>query len=253
VKVVLFCGGLGTRLKAYADTIPKPMVPVGTRPILWHLMRYYAHFGHTEFILCLGYRGDVVRRYFDEELGATPAGEVAPQDGGASWRVTFVDSGLTANIGQRLTAAAIHLGDDPMFLANYSDGLADIDLPAYLEFFARRDRLAAFACVRPHHSFHVVELDDAGAVVALRSAVDSGLRINGGFFIFKVSVLAYLGEGEDLVEEPFRRLVAMDQLSGYRHDGFWHSLDTFKDKQMFDDMVARGITPWEVWRTGVAC
>jgi glucose-1-phosphate cytidylyltransferase len=253
VKVVLFCGGLGTRLKAYSDTIPKPMVPVGTRPILWHLMRYYAHYGHTEFILCLGYRGDVIRQYFHDELAATPAGEVRPEDGGASWRVTFVDTGPTANIGQRLKAAAVHLGDDPMFLANYSDGLSNIDLRAYLEFFAHRDKLAAFVSVRPHHSFHVVDLDDDGAVVALRGAGDSGLRINGGFFVFKRGVLAYLGEGEDLVEEPFRRLIAVGELSAYRHDGFWHSMDTFKDKQTFDDMVAQGVTPWEVWRTGAAC
>src|SRR5262249_12066109 len=155
--------------------------------------------GHTEFILCLGYRGDVIRRFFDHEVGATRSGEVPAPDGGAPWRITFVDTGLTASVGERLKAAEGHLGDDPTFLANYSDGLADIDLHAYLDFFARQERLAAFACVRPHHSFHVVELDDSGGIVALRSAGSSGLWINGGFFIFKRALLENIAPGEDLV------------------------------------------------------
>lgn len=254
MKVVLFCGGLGTRLKAYSDTIPKSMVHVGQRPILWHLMRYYAHYGHTEFILCLGYGGGIIREFFADELGATPAGEVAsPPEGGAPWRVTFVDSDLDANVGQRLKAAEPYVGNDPIFLANYTDGLSDLDLGAYLEFFARQNKLAAFASVRPHDTFHVVEFDDAGSIVALRRAADSGMRINGGFFVFKRAIFDQLGEGEDLVEEPFRRLIAAGQLGTYRHDGFWHSIDNLKDKQAFDDMVARGTTPWEVWRRGGAC
>ena len=253
MKVVLFCGGLGTRLKAYSETIPKPMVPVGPRPILWHLMRYYAHYGHTEFILCLGYGGGVIQQFVRDELRATPAGDVPPQDGGPPWRVTCVETGLTTNIGQRLKAAAVYLEDDSIFMANYSDGLADIDLGAYLRFFTQQNRLAAFASVRPYHSFHVVELDAEGGVSALRRAADTPLRINGGFFIFRRAVLAHVEEGEDLVEEPFQRLVAMRQLAAYRHDGFWQCMDTFKDKQTFDDMTARGVTPWMVWRAGAAC
>jgi glucose-1-phosphate cytidylyltransferase len=253
VKVVLFCGGLGTRLRAHTGTIPKSMVPVGTRPILWHLMRYYAHHGHTEFILCLGHRGEAIRRFFTDVLRATPAGEVRPPDGGAPWCVTYVDSGIDANVGQRLKAAESCLGNDAVFLANYSDALTDLDLRAYLDSFARHDKLAAFACVRPHQSFHVVELDPTGRVVALRAAADSGVRINGGFFVFKRAVFAHIGEGEDLVEAPFRRLIGMGQLLAHRHDGFWHCMDTYKDKQAFDSMVTRGTTPWQVWQHGAAC
>jgi glucose-1-phosphate cytidylyltransferase len=238
MKVVLFCGGLGTRLKAYSDTIPKPMVSIGSRPMIWHLMKYYAHYGHTEFILCLGYRGDVIKEYFSN-------GEVGPDE---SWRITFLDTGLTACVGQRLKAVESHVGNDEVFLANYTDALSDLHLPGYLEYFASQDTIAAFACVRPHHTFHVVDLDDAGLVRDVRHVGSSGLRINGGFFAFKRSVFEHIRDGEDLVEEPFQRLIARGQLSAYRHDGFWHCMDTFKDKQAFDEMSARDERPWEVWR-----
>jgi glucose-1-phosphate cytidylyltransferase len=240
MKVVLFCGGLGTRLKAYSDTIPKPMVPVGHRPIIWHLMNYYAHYGHTEFILCLGYRGDVIKEYFSNG----DVGLVEPA------RITFVDTGLAASVGQRLRAVEGHVGEDAIFLANYTDALADLHLPAYLDYFARQDKIAAFACVRPHHTFHVVDLDERGLVRDVRHVGESGLRINGGFFVFKRAVFDHIREGEDLVEEPFRRLIARGELAAYRHDGFWHCMDTFKDKQAFDEMHARDETPWEVWRRG---
>jgi glucose-1-phosphate cytidylyltransferase len=237
VKVVLFCGGLGTRLQAYSDTIPKPMVPVGDRPILWHLMRYYAHFGHTEFILCLGYRGDAISRFFAEDPAARAS----------AWRVTCVDTGPGACVGERLWAVRTHVESDAAFLANYSDALSDLDLRAQLEFAARSGSVATFANVRPHHTFHVVEADTAGRVQAVRPAAESGLRINGGFFVLRREIFDHIGPGEDLVAEPFQRLLEAEQLSAYRHDGFWRSMDTFKDKQAFDDMVKRGMRPWEVW------
>jgi glucose-1-phosphate cytidylyltransferase len=237
VKVVLFCGGLGTRLQAYSDTIPKPMVPVGDRPILWHLMRYYAHFGHTEFILCLGYRGDAIKRFFAENSTA-PA---------SAWRVSCVDTGLQASVGERLWAVRTHVESEAVFLANYSDALSDLDLPAELDFAARSGTVATFASVRSHHTFHVVETDAVGRVRAVRPATESGVRINGGFFVLRHEIFDHLRAGEDLVAEPFQRLLEAEQLSAYRHDGFWHCMDTFKDKQAFDDMVTRGTRPWEVW------
>ena len=238
MKVVLFCGGLGTRLKAYSDTIPKPMVPVGGRPILWHLMRYYAHYGHTEFVLCLGWGGDVIARWVADDPTAREPG----------WRVTCVDTGLHASIGERLVAVRPHVATDDVFLANYSDAVSDLDLAAHLEFCTRRNTVASFASVRPHHTFHVVETDDDGRVHTVRGAADSGVRMNGGFFVLRRAVFDHIHPGEDLVEAPFQRLIAAGELSAYRHDGFWHSMDTFKDKQAFDDLVARGTRPWEVWR-----
>ena len=244
MKVVLFCGGLGTRLKAYSDTIPKPMVAVGDRPILAHLMRYYAHYGHDEFILCLGHGGDAIARWCADDAEPRARG----------WRVTCVETGLRASVGERLVAVRDRVAAEPVFLANYSDALSDLDLHAYLDFFARRGTIAAFASVRPHHTFHVVESDADGRVRTVRGASESGLRVNGGFFALRREIFDHIGAGEDLVEEPFRRLIDTGELSAYRHDGFWHSMDTFKDKQAFDDMVARGTRPWEVWRAdGAPC
>jgi glucose-1-phosphate cytidylyltransferase len=257
MKVVLFCGGLGTRLREYSETVPKPMVTIGYRPIVWHLMKYYAHYGHREFILCLGYRGDLIKQYFlgydeclsnDFELSA--GGKDVRLFGRdiADWRITFADTGLHANIGQRLRAVQRYLGDDATFLANYSDGLSDLPLPEYLEHFRRQDRIASFVGVRPSQSFHAVSLGRNSLVLDIRHVGSSDLWINGGFFAFKREIFDYLKEGEELVEEPFQRLIQIEQLTAYRHHGFWACMDTLKDKQLFDDMDARGNTPWAVWK-----
>ena len=257
MKVVLFCGGLGTRLREHSETVPKPMVDIGYRPILWHLMKYYSHFGHNEFILCLGYRGDVIKRYFldyDECL----SNDFTLAKGGKElhlfksdipdWKITFVDTGMHANLGQRLKAVEQHLdGDDETFMANYTDGLTDLHLPTYLAEFRRRDVTASFLSVRPTYSFHVVDADADGLVRRVQDTRDAGLWINGGFFIFRRAIFDAMQVGEELVEQPFRRLIAHKQLLGYRYTGFWACMDTFKDKQRFDDMEARGDTPWKVW------
>jgi glucose-1-phosphate cytidylyltransferase len=258
MKVVLFCGGLGTRLREYSETIPKPMANIGYRPILWHLMKYYAHFGHTEFILCLGYRGDLIKQYFldyneclsnDFELSGggkhvTLYGRDIDQ-----WKITFADTGLHSNIGQRLKAVQRYLGDDATFLANYSDGLSDLLLTEYLEHFRRQDKIASFLCVRPSQTFHAVSLGDDALVRDIRHVGGSNLWINGGFFAFKREIFDYLKEGEELVEEPFQRLIRLEQLTAYRHHGFWACMDTLKDKQAFDEMNARGETPWTLWKS----
>jgi glucose-1-phosphate cytidylyltransferase len=259
MKVVLFCGGLGTRLREYSETIPKPMANIGYRPILWHLMKYYAHFGHTEFVLCLGYRGDLIKQYFldyneclsnDFELSGggkhvTLYGRDIDQ-----WKITFADTGLHSNIGQRLKAVQRYLGDGPAFLANYSDGLSDLPLTEYLGHFHRQDKIASFLCVRPSQSFHAVSLGDNSLVRDIRHVGGSNLWINGGFFAFKREIFDYLKEGEELVEEPFQRLIHLEQLTAYRYHGFWACMDTLKDKQAFDDMNARGETQWTVWKRG---
>ena len=259
MKVVLFCGGLGTRLKEYSETIPKPMVEIGYRPIIWHLMRYYAHYGHTEFILCLGYRGDYIKKYFlnyDECL----SNNFVLSGGGrhvrlyssdiADWTISFVDTGLHSNIGQRLVAVKDYLEDDEVFMANYSDGLTDLDLDQYLAYFRQQGRIASFLCVRPSQSFHMVKLDAAGRVQGLCPVGKSEVWINGGFFIFRREVFDYIKAGEELVEEPFYRLIKANQLVAYRNPGFWACMDTLKEKTMFDEMYARGETPWAVWEPG---
>lgn len=257
MKVVLFCGGLGTRLREHSETVPKPMVNIGYRPIIWHLMKYYAHFGHTEFILCLGYRGDLIKQYFvnyeewlsnDFQLAGSGKNMHLYNRDIEDWKITFAETGPHANIGQRLLAVRRYLKDDAEFLANYSDGLTDLPLDEYLGEFRRQDKIASVVCVRPGQSFHTVSLDGQGVVRDIRPFDATDLWINGGFFAFRQEVFDYLKEGEDLVQEPFQRLIGVQQLTAYRYEGFWACMDTFKDKQRFDDMNARGDTPWQVWQ-----
>lgn len=261
MKVVLFCGGVGTRLKEYSETVPKPMVPIGHRPIIWHLMKYYAHYGHHEFILCLGYRGEAMRRYF-LNYDECESNDFTISEGGkrvhlysrdiGEWSITFAETGLHANLGQRLCAVRKYLADDEVFLANYTDGLSDLPLPEYLAHAHAQARVATFLCVRPYQSFHIVGLTDTGQVTDLRPAHDSDIWINGGFFVFKRQIFDYIKDGEDLVVEPFQRLIRDDELAAYRYRGFWAAMDTVKDKLHFDEMAACDNTPWEVWRRHAA-
>jgi glucose-1-phosphate cytidylyltransferase len=257
MKVVLFCGGLGTRLREHSDTIPKPLVNVGVRPIVWHLMRYYAHFGHKDFVLCLGYRGDLIREFFlnyneclSNDFVMTQGGKkVEPlasdiQD----WRITFVDTGMHSNLGQRLLRAKKHLQGEEMFLANYSDGLSDLPVNTMIDECRAKGFVASFASMRPSHSFHVVNATDDGIVNSIGPMSTGAMLINGGFFVMRGEIFNYINEGEELVDQPFARLAAERKLGTYRHTGFWKTMDTFKDKIEFDRLEARGECPWMVWK-----
>ncbi len=256
MKVVLFCGGFGTRLKEHSETIPKPMVEIGYRPIMWHLMRYYAHYGIKDFILCLGYRGDVIKNYFLNYNEALSNNFVLSNGGREirllnndieDWTITFVDTGLKSNIGQRLKAVQSYLDGEEWFMANYSDGLSDLDLPKYLDFAYQQNKVANFLCVQPSQSFHIVEMGNDNLVSSIHTVDRADLWINGGFFVFKKEIFDYMRDGEELVQEPFHRLIAEQQLVGYRHRGFWACMDTLKEKMMFDELYARGTMPWAVW------
>jgi glucose-1-phosphate cytidylyltransferase len=257
MKVVLFCGGLGTRLREHSDTIPKPLVNIGFRPIIWHLMRYYAHYGHKDFILCLGYRGDLVRDYF-LNYNECMSNDFVLTDGGrtatplrrdiADWRITFVDTGLHANIGERLWRVREYLAGEEAFLANYADGLSDLPMDKIISDFMQGSALATFAAVRPSQSFHSVRADGDGTVLSISPIHDSDIWINGGFFVLRQQVFEYMREGEELVEQPFQRLLAKRLLNTYQYDGFWQAMDTFKDKIAFDRLEAQDKCPWMVWR-----
>jgi glucose-1-phosphate cytidylyltransferase len=233
------------------------MVNIGYRPIIWHVMKYYAHFGHTDFILCLGYRGDVIKQYFlnyEECL----SNDFQLSKGGREvqlysrdidqWNITFVDTGHYAPIGQRLKAVERYLDDEEVFLANYSDGLSDLPLPEYLDNFYRTDAVGSFVCVRPSQSFHIVSLAESNVVKDIRHVDQADLWINGGFFAFKHEIFDYVGDGEDLVAEPFQRLIAKGGLAAYKHTGFWACMDTFKERTYLDQVFTKGTAPWEVWR-----
>lgn len=255
MKVVLFCGGLGMRLRDYAEDIPKPMVELGYRPLLWNIMKYYAHFGHNDFILCLGYKGDYIKRYFVEYdeyisnnfvLNSGQEIKLLNKDLN-EWSITFVDTGMTTNVGERLKKVQPYLEGEDRFLANYADGLSDLPLNKMIEKFKKVDKTASFLAYQPTQSFHVVEMEEDGKVNSISPISNSGLWINAGYFVFKKEIFDYMEEGEDLVVEPFQRLIKDNELYGYRYDGFWLALDTFKDKKEIDELYAKGKTPWKVW------
>ena len=258
MKVVLFCGGQGLRLRGHADEpLPKPMTHIGYRPILWHLMKYYAHFGHTDFVLCLGYRADAIKEYFlgyDERL----SNDFVLSEGGRSvtllgsdihdWTITFVDTGVHASVGERLAAVAPHVRNEEVFLANYSDGLTDLDHDAYLEEVLETDCVASFVAVQPAQSFHVVDIGDEGLVHGVHEVSNSDTWINGGFFVLRREIFDVLGPGEDLVDAPFTRLMQQRKVYAHRYRGFWRPMDTFKDRMVLEDLYARDDAPWQVWR-----
>ena len=256
MKVVLFCGGVGMRLREFSETIPKPMVNIGYRPILWHIMKYYAHYGHKDFILCLGYGGDFIKNYFlnyseciSNDFVMTRGGRTVQLFNSDidDWNITFADTGITSNIGQRLKAVEKYLEGEEMFLANYSDGLTDLVLGDLIEDFEKDRKVGSFLCVKPNLSCHFITLTRDGVVDAIKDVGQSDIRINGGYFVFRKEIFEYMKDGEELLHEPFQRLVAREQLSAYKYDGFWAAMDTFKDKQMLDDIYARGNGPWQVW------
>ena len=257
MKVVLFCGGLGTRLRENSDTIPKPLVNIGYRPIVWHLMRYYAHYGHNEFVLCLGYRGDMVKEFF-LNFSESASNDFTLSEGGRKidyhstdiddWKITFVDTGLHSNLGERLVAVRKHLEGEEVFLANYSDGLSDIPINDVIEDFYAKSAIASFAAVRTWQSFHAARFDEAGIVTSLGELNDRDFWINGGFFVLRKEIFDYIEDGEELVEEPFGRLIKARKLAAFPHTGYWRAMDTFKDKISFDRAYARGHAPWEVWK-----
>lgn len=235
IKVVLFCGGLGLRLYPDTDIIPKPLIHVGNKPIVLHLMEYYSSFGHNHFILCLGYKGNEIKKYFQKN-----------KDNVAAWIVKLVDTGLHSNIGQRLKKVEKYLDKDNIFFANYSDVLTDLYLPQLTNYFIQSNKTGCFLSVRPYQSFHVVSANKDGLVDTIHHVRRSNLRINGGFFIFKKDIFSYINEGEELVNEPFQRLIEKQELIAYEHNGFWACMDTFKDKQQLDEMFKIGDMPWKI-------
>jgi glucose-1-phosphate cytidylyltransferase len=257
MKVVLFCGGLGLRLREAGETTPKPLTMIGNRPILWHLMKYYAHFGHRDFVLCLGYRGVDIKDYF-LNYAETLSNDFVFSKGGREvsllnrdiddWTITFVDTGLYSNIGQRLMAVRPHVAHEEMFLANYSDGLSDLPLDRYVEHFAAQDRTACLLSVQPQAAFHMVDADEQHLVRGIRHVRETPARINGGFFVFRREIFDAMRPGEELVEQPFARLAADRQLLAYPYDGFWQCMDTFKDRMALEDLLARDRAPWELWK-----
>jgi glucose-1-phosphate cytidylyltransferase len=257
---MILCGGMGTRLREQTETRPKPMVEVGGKPMLWHIMKLYGHYGISEFILCLGYKGQVVKEYFLNyeamnndftiRLGRERSVEYhSGEVDGQGWRVTLADTGERAGTGARIRRAVRYLGDDVVFAATYGDGVADLDLGAALAFHREHGRLATVTGVRPPGRFGEIRNDGSRVVgFAEKPQVGEGL-INGGFFFFQRDFLRYLDDGDDclLEREPLERAARDGQLQVFQHTGFWQCMDTYRDWENLEKLWSSGHPPWKVW------
>jgi len=253
MKVVLFCGGFGVRMGEETQRIPKPMIHVGSQPIVWHIMKYYAAWGHKDFVLCLGYKAESIKEYFLSYNEAL-SNDFVLSNGGrdvellgadiSDWRITFIDNGTQATIGERLLAAAPHLGDDEYFLATYGDGLTDAPLDEMIEKLRSSGKTGLFLSVRPLFTAHVISSSEDGVVTSVEDIQKADVWINGGFFVFRRTILDHIRQGEELVEEPFKRLIERGELIAYPYEGFWGPMDTIKDKQRLDALAESGSAPW---------
>lgn len=259
MKVVLFCGGYGMRMRnGNGDLLPKPLQMVGNKPLLWHVMKYYAHFGHTEFVLCLGYGAQQIKDFFADYSRAEsrdfvlrqgvvePIGECTGSDVN-DWTVTFVDTGLETPIGERLRRVRPYLDGDEYFLANYADVLSDAPLDDMIENVRSKGAAASMIVVKPQSSFHVVDTDADGNVTEIRPVSDLQMGENGGYFVLTQEVFDHLPENGDLVADACGALLQQGRLQGYRYDGFWKPADTFKERAELDEAWADGSRPWAIW------
>jgi glucose-1-phosphate cytidylyltransferase len=232
------------------------MIPVGHQPIMWHVMNYYSQYGHRNFVLCLGYKANVIKEFFLNYKPQIYADCIVSKQGSKveilseevkeDWQVTLIDTGIWRNIGQRLAAVRPHVQDEEMFLANYSDGLCDVNLDQMVDAFKKSGKIGCFLAIRPPLTYHLADIDTDGNVREFRTSDRSEIWINGGYFIFRREIFDYIKEGEELVLEPFTRLIAENQLLAYKHTGFWRAMDTLRDRQILEDMVEQGNMPWRV-------
>lgn len=256
MKVVLFCGGLGMRMRSGPESLPKPMMPIGSRPVLWHIMKYYAHFGHTEFVLALGYGANAVKDYF-LTYQETHSNDFVLRNGGrqvellssdiSDWTITFVDTGMDTAIGERLRRVRRHLDGDEVFLANYGDVLTDAPMNKIIDEFLMTDAVGSLMAVPPQDSFHVVRVGDDGRMTGLEAVARMEMCINGGYFVLRQGIFDFLGEGEDLVMDACVRAARAGRFRAHKHDGFWAPMDTLKERNALEEMNRTGNRPWAVW------
>jgi glucose-1-phosphate cytidylyltransferase len=260
VKTVLLCGGYGTRIRDVADDIPKPMIPIGGYPILWHIMKYYAYWGHKEFILCLGHKGQTIRDFFlsyeahtndfTVTLGRNKEVEFHNSHQEEGWNVTLAETGQKSLTGNRVYKIKKYIGNDENFMLTYGDGVGDVNLKELEAFHRSHGKMMTVSGVRPPGRFGELSADDKGAVREFNEKPQAtGGRISGGFFICRREFFDYLEPREDLVleQEPMRRLVKDGQMMMYEHNGFWQPMDTARDYVYLNDLFDKGKAPWIIW------
>ena len=246
MKVVILCGGKGTRFREYPEEIPKPLAPVGNKPILWHIMKTYAHYGYKDFVLCLGYKGDMIKKFFLEEewrasdftINLRNKQKETHRSEEEDWNITFADTGAETNTGGRLKRIEKYVPAGEDFFATYGDGLANISIPELLEFHKKNGKTATITCLKPYSQFGIVETDDS-LVTSFKEKPRLDYWINGGFFVFKKEIFSYIDDNDILEKRPFETLAAKKEIAAYKLEGFWQCMDTFKDYQSFNDLCEK--------------
>lgn len=256
MKVVILCGGFGSRIRDVAEDIPKPMITIGRHPILWHIMRHYASYGFKEFVLCLGHKGDVIRSFFHNYQINMQDSTIVLGGGGvrfhgdqnvADWRVTLADTGQTAMTGARLRKIQKYIGDDEQFMLTYGDGVGDVPIDKLLRFHNGHGRVLTVTGVRPPGRFGELMASPDGIVTEFNEKPQATAgRISGGFFVCQRKLFDYLDDRDNLVfeQEPMKRLVADRQACLFEHDGFWQPMDTSREYQLLNALYAEGRAPW---------
>ena len=259
MKTVILCGGQGTRIRDVSSDVPKPMLPIGGRPILWHIMKSYAAAGHADFVLCLGYKANAIKEFFLNyeaftndvtiTLGAKNGIECHADHDETGWRITLADTGLDTMTGGRVARVRRYVGNE-RFLLTYGDGVSDIDMNALIAFHKSHGKLMTVTGVRPPGRFGEIDTDHNGKVTEFNEKPQAtGGRISGGFFVCEPGVFEYLSEGESLMleQEPMRRLAANGQMMLYEHNGFWQCMDTYRDYKLLNGLWDAGKAPWRTW------
>jgi len=259
MKVVILCGGFGTRLREETEYRPKPMIKIGEKPILWHIMKIFSHHGFNEFVLCLGYKGDQIKEYFYNyeilnndctiELGKQHRMDIHGEHAETGWRITLVDTGKASMTGARVKRISRYIDED-RFMLTYGDGVADIDVRKLLDFHASHGRIGTVTGVHPSSRFGELLLDGKRVRAFSEKPQVTDTHINGGFFVFERSFLDYLDSDESCVleVEPLERLAREGEFMTYKHDGFWHCMDTYRDFKILNDLWSSGKAPWCVWK-----
>jgi len=233
MKAVILAGGLGTRISEETSVKPKPMVEIGGRPILWHIMKIYSHYGFNDFILCLGYKGEKIKEYFSRENKE-------------KWRIEFVDTGLDTNTGGRIKKIEKYIETD-YFLVTYGDGLSDINIKKLVEYHKKHGKIATMTCTNLRSNFGIVEIDDDNVVVGFKEKPFINMWINVGFFVFNKKIFNYLEENSVLEGTPMEQLVKGGELIALKYGGFWEGMDTYKDTRRLNDAFNKGKAKWIMW------
>ena len=256
MKAVILAGGLGTRLSEETTMRPKPMVEIGGKPILWHIMKMYSQHGIRDFLICCGYKGYLIKEYFanyflhtsDVTFDMQTNSMHVHERRGEPWRVTLVDTGEVTMTGGRLLRVAEHVKDQEAFCLTYGDGLSDVDITATIEFHRRHGRLASLTATYPPGRFGALEIEGQKVISFKEKPRGDGAMINGGFFVLSPAVLSYItGDSSVWEQEPLTQLAQEGELMAFAHQGFWHAMDTLRDKIYLDDLWARGCAPWRKW------